>query len=334
MSRLPAGRAKRTKSPPPARILPAAQPTPPADLPVSMDRRTAALRAEHPAEAADLPEAVAEDSPRIPRGVEASPAMVLPAAADSPKTQQEEEASAANPEAAVLAAQGQKLIRPVEAALSGAVPAARPGVAVSAAVSPRRAAVHRKAPPPGAAASVAVPVEEVSAAQGRKQIHLAAAVHSAEGPVAQPGIPVLEVHPPGPHRKRKCLRPAPQEQGRPPSTGRPGIRATGSQPGTAGMGTRSTQRPPAAELRHSRNVPPSPTASSAGAQSSSPAQQEPHRASGKDKPPVKGGGAVPRPGMAGTAPSSHTPPGQKLGGGPSQQKPMRQTKRKEGPTSV
>ena len=122
-----------------------------------------------------------------------------------------------NPAAAVLAAQGQKLIRPVAAAPSGAVPAARPGVAVSAAASLRRAhrAAHRKAPPPGAAVLAAAPVGVVSAAQGRKQIHLAAAVHSEEGPVAQPGIPVLEVHPPGLHRKRKCLRPTPQEQGRP-----------------------------------------------------------------------------------------------------------------------
>ena len=39
-------------------------------------------------------------------------------------------------------------------------------------------------------------------------------------------------------------------------------------------------------------------------------------------------------GAAGTAPGSRTPPGQKLGGGPSKQKPTRQTKREGGPTSV
>lgn len=122
--------------------------------------------------------------------------------------------------------------------------------------------------------------------------------------------------------------------GTPPSTGRPGIRATGSQPGTAGMGTRSTQRPPAAEPQHSRNSPPPSAMPPSGAQSSSPAQQKHRQVSGKDKPPVKGGGSVTHPGMAGTAPGSRTPPGQKLGGGPSKQKPMRQTKRKEGPTSA
>lgn len=122
--------------------------------------------------------------------------------------------------------------------------------------------------------------------------------------------------------------------GTPPSTGRPGIRATGSQPGTAGMGTRSTQRP-VSEPRPSRNNSlPAPATPTSGAQSSSPAQQEQRRASGKDRPPVKGGGSISHPGMAGTAPGSRTPPGQKLGGGPSKQKPMRQTKRKEGPTSV
>lgn len=120
----------------------------------------------------------------------------------------------------------------------------------------------------------------------------------------------------------------------PPATKMSGISAPGSQPSTAGTPTRSTQRPPAAEPRHSRNVPPPSAMPPSGTQSSSPAQQEPRRASGKDRPPVKGGGSVTHPGMAGTAPGSRTPPGQKLGGGPSQQKPMRQTKRKEGPTSV
>lgn len=135
-------------------------------------------------------------------------------------------------------------------------------------------------------------------------------------------------------QKTEVSQPGTAGTGTPPSTGRPGIKATGSQPGTAGMGTHSTQRPPAAEPRHSRNIPPSPATPTSGAQSSGPAQQEPRRAPGKDKLPVKGGGSVPHPGMAGTAPGFRTPSGQKLGGGPSKQKPMRQTKRKEGPTSV
>lgn len=118
-----------------------------------------------------------------------------------------------------------------------------------------------------------------------------------------------------------------------PSTGKSGLRTTSSRSGAAGMSTRSTQRP-VSEPRHSRNVPPPSAIPPSGAQSSSPAQQEPCWAPGKDKPPVKGGGPVPHRGMAGTAPGSRTPPGQKLGGGPSKQKPMRQTKRKEGPTSV
>ena len=122
--------------------------------------------------------------------------------------------------------------------------------------------------------------------------------------------------------------------GTPPTSGKPGMGTSGSQPGAAGMGTRSTQRPPATEPRHSRDVPPLPATPTSGAQSSSPAQQEQRRVSKKDKLPVKSGGSVPRPGMAGTAPGSRTPPGQKLGGGPSKQKPTRQTKREGGPTSV
>ena len=122
--------------------------------------------------------------------------------------------------------------------------------------------------------------------------------------------------------------------GTPPTSGKPGMGTSGSQPGAAGMGTRSTQRPPAAEPRHSRNAPPLPATPTSGAQSSSPAQQEQRRVPGKDRPPMKGGGSASRPGMAGTAPGSRSPPGQKLGGGPSKQKPTRQTKREGGPTSV
>lgn len=191
---------RQQKNPLSIEILPAV----PQAFPASTAHRAAALRATPPAEAAALQ--------RKPLAVLVSAVI---AAAVSPRTPQEEEASAVNPAAAVLAAQGQKLIRPVAAAPSGAGPAVRPGAPALAAVSPRRAAVHQKDLPPGAAASAAAPVGEVSAAQVRKQIRPAAAVHLEEGPAAQPGMPVLEVHPPGPHRKRKCLSPAQQEQGRP-----------------------------------------------------------------------------------------------------------------------
>ncbi len=106
-----------------------------------------------------------------------------------------------------------------------------------------------------------------------------------------------------------------------------------SQPGPAGMGTRSTQRPPSVEPRSGRNAPPTPATPTSGAQSPRPAQQERRRISGKDRPPLKDGGSISRPGPAGTAPGSRTPPGQKLGGGPSKQKPTRQTKREGGSTS-
>lgn len=106
-----------------------------------------------------------------------------------------------------------------------------------------------------------------------------------------------------------------------------------SQPGPAGMGTRSTQRPPSVEPRSGRNVSPTPATPTSGAQSPRPAQQEHRQISGKDRPPLKDGGSIPRPGTAGTAPGYRTPPGQKLGGGPSKQKPTRQTKREGGPTS-
>ena len=169
---------------------------PPLDSPASMDHRAADLRAAPPAEAAALR--------RKPLAVLASAAVVV---AVSPRMPQAEEALAVNPVAADL--QGPHLAEAVALRKKLLV------AAVLAAASPRRAAVHRKAPPPGAAASAAAPVGVVLAAQVRKPIHLAAAVHSGEGPAAQPGIPVLEVHPPGPHRKRKCLRPAQQEQGHP-----------------------------------------------------------------------------------------------------------------------
>ena len=106
-----------------------------------------------------------------------------------------------------------------------------------------------------------------------------------------------------------------------------------SQSGTAGTGTRSTQRPPSVESRPGRNAPPTPATPTSGAQSPRPAQQEHRQISGKDRPPLKDGGSIPRPGTAGTAPGYRTPPGQKLGGGPSKQKPTRQTKREGGPTS-
>ena len=156
---------------------------------------------------------------------------------------------------------------------------------------------------------------------------------------AQSSSPVQQEQRRGPGKDRppakgggSAFHPGTAGMVKPPSTKLSSGSMPGSQPGTAG--TRSTRRPPASEPRHSRNVPPVTAASPSGAQSSSPAQQEQRRASKKDKLPVKSGGSVPRPGMAGTAPGSRTPPGQKLGGGPSKQKPTRQTKREGGPTSV
>ncbi|NBI11490.1 hypothetical protein D1641_15975 [Colidextribacter sp. OB.20] len=156
---------------------------------------------------------------------------------------------------------------------------------------------------------------------------------------AQSSSPVQQEQRRGPGKDRppakgggSAFHPGTAGMVKPPATKLSSGSMPGSQPGTAG--TRSTRRPPATESRHSRNIPPTPAAPASGAQSSSPVQQEQRRASKKDKPPVKGGGSVPRPGMAGTAPGSRTPPGQKLGGGPSKQKPTRQTKREGGPTSV
>lgn len=156
---------------------------------------------------------------------------------------------------------------------------------------------------------------------------------------AQSSSPVQQEQRRGPGKDRppakgggSAFHPGTAGMVKPPATKLSSGSMPGSQPGTAG--TRSTRRPPASEPQHSRNVPPVTAASPSGAQSSSPAQQEQRRASKKDKLPVKSGGSVPRPGMAGTAPGSRTPPGQKLGGGPSKQKPTRQTKREGGPTSV
>ncbi len=129
-------------------------------------------------------------------------------------------------------------------------------------------------------------------------------------------------------------RPGIAETAKPPATKLSGGKAPGSQPSTAGMQARSTKRPPVSEPRHSRNTPPAPATPMSEARSSSPVQQEQRRTSGKDKPPVTDGGSIPRPGMAGTAPGSRPPPGQKLNSGPSKQKPPRQTKREGGPTNV
>lgn len=193
---------RQQKNPLSIEILPAV----PQAFPASTAHRAAALRAAPPAEAAALR--------RKPLAVLVSAVV---AAAVSPRTPQEEEVSAVNPAAAVLAAQAQRQIRPVAAAPSGAGPAVRPGAPVLAAASLRRAhrAAHRKAPPPGAAVLAAAPVGVVSAAQVRKQIRLVAAGLSGDAPAVQPEGAALVVHLPESRKKRKCLRPAPQEQGRP-----------------------------------------------------------------------------------------------------------------------
>ena len=108
----------------------------------------------------------------------------------------------------------------------------------------------------------------------------------------------------------------------------------GTPPGTTETQSRSTQRPAVSEPRHSRNGPPVTSTPSSTTQRSSPIQQEPRQSVGKDKPAVKGGAPIPHPGTAGTGASPRTPPGQKLSGGPSKQKPTRQTNRKGGPASV
>ena len=97
--------------------------------------------------------------------------------------------------------------------------------------------------------------------------------------------------------------------GKPPVAGKPGAGAASPQPGMAGMGTRSTQRPSVSVPRHSRNSPPTSAIPTSGAQRSSPVQQEPRQASGKGKSPVKGGGSIPSPGIAGTSTrSTQRPP--------------------------
>ena len=126
--------------------------------------------------------------------------------------------------------------------------------------------------------------------------------------------------------------PAQQERRKAGSPLKPQMLSTSSQSGTAGTQTRSSQRPPVTEPRHGRNGPWATSQPPTGAQRSGPVQQEPRRAEGKSKPPVKAGG--PRPGTAGTAAGPRTPPGQKLSSGPSTQKPTRKTKREGGSTDV
>lgn len=216
----------------------------PAALPAFTGRRAAASQAAPPVVAAvsrkKLPVAVvsavavaAADLPRILQEAAASAAAVVAAvsqrkllaavvsaaavaAVDSPRIPQEAVASAVSPKAAVLAAQGQKQIRPVGVAPSGANLAAQPSAMVSAAAFPKRAprpAGRQKAPPPGAAASAEAPVGEASVAQGRKQTRPAAVEPLAAAPAAQPGGLVLAVHSPRHLRKQRCPNPAQQERG-------------------------------------------------------------------------------------------------------------------------
>ena len=139
MSRLPTVRAKKRKNP----LLPA-------DSLAFTVRRAAALPAAHPAEAMALPGAGEAVSPRTPRGEAASPARVLPVAADFPRTPQ---GVAALPARVLLAAEVlvvalailtaalaalvQKRIRLAVAARSGEGPAAHPEALVSAVHSPK-----------------------------------------------------------------------------------------------------------------------------------------------------------------------------------------------------
>lgn len=193
MSRLPAGRAKRTKNPPPAGILPAAPPTPPPDLPASVGRKTAALQAAYPAEAVALPEVGAGDFPRIPRGVEASPAWVLPAVEVSPRI---------HLKAAALVVRAQRQMFPVAGVPLAASPAAQPRAAVLAAASAKPAVVL--------------------AALVRRKTNPVVAARLGAGPVGQPGAAALAVNPPKRLKSQKSPNPAQQEQGHPHPLASPG----------------------------------------------------------------------------------------------------------------
>ena len=183
MSRRPTVRAKQRKNP----LLPA-------DSLAFTVRRAAALPAAPPAEA------------------EASPARVLPVAADFPRTPRE---TAVSPARVLLAAE---VLVVALAILTAAL-----------------------------------------AALVQKQIHLAVAARSGEGPAAHPEALVSAVHSPKPLRKRKYPSPVQQEPGRRrQQESRPAAHSVLPflNPGTVGMRPRYLSRPHQgrrAPARHSRN---------------------------------------------------------------------------------
>ena len=177
MSRLPTVRAKQRKNP----LLPV-------DSLAFTVRRVAALPAAHPAEVMASPGVGAAVSSRTSRGAAASPARVLPVAADFPRTPRGEEASPARvlPVAADFPRTPQGV-----AALPAKVLLAAEVLVVALAI-----------------------LTAALAALVQKRIPLAVAARSGEGPAAHPEALVSAVHSPKPLRKWKSLSPVQQEPGR------------------------------------------------------------------------------------------------------------------------
>ena len=177
MSRCPTVRAKQRKNP----LLPV-------DSLAFTVRRVAALPAAHPAEVMASPGVGAAVSSRTSRGAAASPARVLPVAADFPRTPRGEAASPAR-------------VLPVAADF----PRTPQGVAAL----PARVLL--------AAEVLVVALAILTAALAalvQKRIPLAVAARSGEGPAAHPEALVSAVHSPKPLRKWKSLSPVQQEPGR------------------------------------------------------------------------------------------------------------------------
>ena len=183
---------------------------------------------------------------------------------------------------------------------------------------PRQVSQKEKAPVKG---NNSVPQPSTAGTRSTQRPSIAESRHSRNAPLS-PAAPPSGAQNPNPVQQKSH-----QVSGKDKTL----MKDSGSVPGVAG--TRSTQRPPTSEPRHSRNGPTVPVTSTSGVQGYSQARQEPSRASGKDTHSVKSGGSSPHPGTAGTVSGLCTPPGQKLGGESTSQKPMRQTKRKGDPTS-
>lgn len=203
---------------------------PPADLPDSMARRAAALLAAPLAVAVVLTRAMVAVSAVVSK-VAASPARAFPVAVVLPGAVAV--ASAVVSRAAVSPAK----VFPVAAALLAASPAVQPTALALAAVSPRRAAVHRKALSPAAQPRAA------GLAALERSPYLVVAALSAASPA---------VHSPKILKTRKYLNPAQQEWGLAAPSG-PRL----LNPGPAGTRLRHQLRPHRGHRvpdRHSRNA--------------------------------------------------------------------------------